>query len=477
MEAPLPIKQEFVAAFCGSELKGLFLEPQHIGNFQALELSQNKVEGVECDFLSDIQNMLAEAGISSKLMPPRFAGIGKDGKKRFTFTLKIYCNDKNIMRFCERIGYIYSPQRDLEARYVLAYLRAKMRRKAKVRALARKIRFIKKNTTIKRITEIFNVSTRFVNSVLYYGGGTGGTSTSSAFNFPSYNEWKRERTEGLSDGLVWEKVEKCTPSSLHPHNYLVDIALPGPEHTFFANGILVHNCNITFYGKFSPQDISYIEKECLKWHSGLAFSAKDILSLEAGQFLAVYGTEARIIRVTEPRLTSHGAETPQLKFTAPKREQTEKAISGLAEAVMAALEAEKRETSELEKAKARIKQLEAELAEAKKEVERLKTALAVKETIKVEVKPAELKVPAELKLSEAKAVELQPKLPNIVESLDQDAKQVWALLRQRPGKCKAELMAAFGWGRRRLNRALRVLQNRRLLKVRGRKLYAAEPIV
>jgi hypothetical protein len=50
-------------------------------------------------------------------------------------------------------------------------------------------------------------------------------------------------------------------------------------------------------------------------------------------------------------------------------------------------------------------------------------------------------------------------------------------LEQRPGKCKAELMAAFGWGRRRLNRALRVLQNRRLLKTQGRKLYAAEPIV
>jgi ATP:corrinoid adenosyltransferase len=257
-------------------------------------------------------------------------------------------------------------------------------------------------------------------------------------------------------------------------NVVMVAVSPRPQEVNFTARQL---SNITFYGKFSPQDISYIEKECLKWHSGLAFSAKDLLSLEAGQFLAVYGTEARIIRVTEPRLTSHGAETPQLKFTAPKREQTEKAISGLAEAVMAALEAEKRETSELEKAKARIKQLEAELAEAKKEVERLKTVLAVKETIKVEVKPAELKVPAELKLSEAKAVELQPKLPNIVESLDQDAKQVWALLRQKPGKYKAELMAAFGWGRRRLNRALRVLQNRRLLKVHGRKLYAAEPIV
>jgi hypothetical protein len=101
--------------------------------------------------------------------------------------------------------------------------------------------------------------------------------------------------------------------------------------------------------------------------------------------------------------------------------------------------------------------------------------LAVKETIKVEVKPAEVRIPAELKLSEA--VELQPKLPNVIESLDADARQVWALLRQKPGKYKAELMAAFGWGRRRLNRALRVLQNRRLLKVQGRKLYAAEPIV
>jgi hypothetical protein len=28
-------------------------------------------------------------------------------------------------------------------------------------------------------------------------------------------------------------------------------------------------------------------------------------------------------------------------------------------------------------------------------------------------------------------------------------------LEQKPGKYKAELMAAFGWGRRRLNRALR----------------------
>jgi len=257
-------------------------------------------------------------------------------------------------------------------------------------------------------------------------------------------------------------------------NVIMVAVSPRPQEVNFTARQL---SNMTFYGKFSPQDITYIEKECLKWHRGLTFSAKDLLGLEAGQFLTVYGTEARIIRVTEPRLTSHGAVTPQLKFTVPKREQTERAVNSLAEAIKAVLEAEKREASELERAKARIRELEAKLAEAQKEVERLKTALAVKETIKVEVKPAELRLPAELKLMEAKPLEPQVRLPNVVESLDQDARQVWALLKQKPGRFKIELMAAFGWGRRRLNRALRTLQNRRLLKVQGRKLYAIEPII
>ncbi|MGC8999054.1 MAG: methyltransferase family protein [Candidatus Bathyarchaeia archaeon] len=164
-----------------------------------------------------------------------------------------------------------------------------------------------------------------------------------------------------------------------------------------------------------------------------------------------------------PRLTSHGALTPELKFTAPRMERTQKAVSSLVEAVMAAREAEEREASELAKAKERIRELEKTLAEAQREIERLKTALAVKETIKVEVKPALEVKPAQL-------------LPSVLESLDQDAKQVWCLLKQKPGKYKAELMAAFGWGRRRLDRAVRVLRNRRLIYVRGRKLYASEPL-
>jgi hypothetical protein len=231
--------------------------------------------------------------------------------------------------------------------------------------------------------------------------------------------------------------------------------------------------NLSLYGKFHPRDLSDL-REVLKSYDA-PVKPEQCVNMPKGCWLAISAGEAKLITITAKRKTAHGADTPTLRTVAPIPEVAKAAVEELAAAIGKALERQRQEESELEKAKQRIRELEAKLSEAQKEIERLKTALAVKETIKVEVKPAEVRIPAELKLSEA--VELQPKLPNVIESLDADARQVWALLRQKPGKYKAELMAAFGWGRRRLNRALRVLQNRRLLKVQGRKLYAAEPIV
>jgi len=248
---------------------------------------------------------------------------------------------------------------------------------------------------------------------------------------------------------------------------------PRPQEVNFTVRQLA---NLTFYGKFSGQDIAYLDRECFKWYRqrGLNVDASKLLDLKPGEWLVVKGAEAAYIRVTEPRLTRHGAETPRLEYVAPRAEEAAKAVGELAAELAEALKREREEESELEEAKARIRQLEAELEEARKEVERLKTALAVKETLKIEVKPAEIKLP-EVKVP-VKLAEPVP-LPKVLESLDSDARQVWTLLRQKPGRYKVEVMAALGWGRRRLNKALKALQNRRLVRVQARKLYALEPII
>lgn len=247
-------------------------------------------------------------------------------------------------------------------------------------------------------------------------------------------------------------------------------ASPRPQEVNFTIRQLA---NLTFYGKFSPQDIEYLDRECLKWYRqrGLDVDASKLLDLKPGEWLVIKGAEAKFIRVTEPRLTRHGAETPRLEYTAPRAEGTSKAISALIEEVKEALRKAEEEESELQKAKAKIRELEAKLEEAYREIERLKTALTVKETLKVEVKPAEIKLP------EIKMIQPAIQLPRTIDSLDADAKQVWFLLKQKGGLHKTEVMAAFGWGRRRLNKALRILQSRRLVKIQARRLYALDPIV
>jgi len=245
---------------------------------------------------------------------------------------------------------------------------------------------------------------------------------------------------------------------------------PRPQEVNFTIRQLA---NLTLYGKFSPQDIEYIDRECLKPYRerGISISAARLLDLKPGEWLAICGSRAEFVRVTEPRRTRHGAETPRLEYAAPRSEDTKKALSALVEEVRLAALREEAERSELEEARRRIRELEGELEEAKREVERLRAALLVRESLKIEVKPVEVKVPA----SQLQQAQIQ--LPSVVERLDSDSKRVWLLLKQRPGRYKVEVMAALGFGRRRLDRALRALENRRLVKKQGRRLYPLDPII
>ncbi|MEM2187965.1 MAG: DUF87 domain-containing protein [Thermoproteota archaeon] len=231
--------------------------------------------------------------------------------------------------------------------------------------------------------------------------------------------------------------------------------------------------NLSLYGKFHPRDLTDL-REVLRSYDA-AVKAEDCVNMSRGCWIAIAAGEAKMISITAKRRTTHGADTPSLKSIAPLPEQARETIEQLAKVIVEALERERREETEVEKARARIRELESQLEEAKKEIERLKTALAVKETLKVEIKPVEVKIPENKFLTIAHQ---QPHyLPSTLESLDENAKQVWLLLKQKPGRYKVEIMAALGWGRKRLEKVLRVLQNRRLIKIQGKKIYALEPII
>ena len=130
-------------------------------------------------------------------------------------------------------------------------------------------------------------------------------------------------------------------------------------------------CNLTLYGKFAPQDINYIDKECLKPYrdKGLEVKANQLLDLVAGQWLVISGSRGGVISFTAKRKTPHGADTPRLEYVAPPSREVEKTITDLGKQLQAMLEKREAEKSELEKARRRIRVLETGLEDLKKKAD------------------------------------------------------------------------------------------------------------
>lgn len=139
-------------------------------------------------------------------------------------------------------------------------------------------------------------------------------------------------------------------------------------------------CNISFFGKFAPQDIGYIDRECLKPYRerGIHVKSDMLLDLPLGQWLVIYAGKAETVSVTVQRKTPHGAITPRLEYVAPVSTEIKKTVTDLSKLLMQAIERQKAEESEAEKLKRKISDLEKKVIEQQQEISELNIALRVK---------------------------------------------------------------------------------------------------
>jgi hypothetical protein len=198
---------------------------------------------------------------------------------------------------------------------------------------------------------------------------------------------------------------------------IVPIAIsPRPQEINFTIRQL---CNLTFYGKFAPQDIHYIESQCLKYYEHSFYTGNDLLDLQTGQFAVITsGQTLPLQTITQPRLTKHGAETPKLTYIAPHKEETKKAVTDLTETIQKALEKERLEESELQKLQQRFKTVVDQYEKLAKEHEQLKLQAETLGKIKVEGTWSYVS-PAEYETVKAERDKLQKDLETIVDDIKQ----------------------------------------------------------
>ena len=149
------------------------------------------------------------------------------------------------------------------------------------------------------------------------------------------------------------------------------IAVASSQRPQELNFTIRQLANLTFYGKFSDQDIGYIDKECLKYvrQHGISIDASKLVELSLGEWLVIMGKKSRFVKVTEKRITKHGAETPKLEYVAPRPTEVKKTIDELSKSILAALEKEEAEKSELEKIKRKLHETEEKLKAAEKKAD------------------------------------------------------------------------------------------------------------
>jgi hypothetical protein len=181
--------------------------------------------------------------------------------------------------------------------------------------------------------------------------------------------------------------------------------------------------NVKFFGKFSSQDINYVDKECLKIirEGGIDVKASKLQHLKKTEWLVNCELMTDYIMVTHPRLTKHGAETPKLEYIAPRTNETKRTVSDLAAAIKEALEKEAAEQSELEKAKRKIRDLEKKLEVAE---EKARIKLSVKDMLEGDGDAEELaeklaKTDEELRSVTEAYEEMAPKFVELEERLTQ----------------------------------------------------------
>ena len=209
------------------------------------------------------------------------------------------------------------------------------------------------------------------------------------------------------------------------------IAVASSQRPQELNFTIRQLANLTFYGKFSDQDIGYIDKECLKYvrQHGISIDASRLVELSLGEWLVIMGKKSRFVKVDALRITKHGAETPRLEYVAPRPTEAKKTIDELSKSILAALEKEEAEQSELEKTKRKLHETEEKL---KATEEKANIKLSVKEMLS-EDKPVGTMMPTlskedkESKEKLEKRIEfLELKEKNYKEQLDRAEKDLKA---------------------------------------------------
>jgi tRNA-splicing ligase RtcB (3'-phosphate/5'-hydroxy nucleic acid ligase) len=246
-KGPRWYRRLFLAALFGAELSSPSPISRHGYNLAAPVLSLNKHQGHEASgkaLLIQISHWLEEFDVQTRPIASRIEQRNTDGTNSIRLRLVISSQPTNLSRLWARVGYEYNRKRRSLASIAVQYLACKARHLTTRQDIASKV------TTLVEVglppQEIYTrlagepTNRRFIERSNYQDRQT---APRVAENFPTFEEFKAEYTEGLGNsGLVWERIESL--QTVDHTESVYDFTVAHDDHNFIANGFVVSNCGV-----------------------------------------------------------------------------------------------------------------------------------------------------------------------------------------------------------------------------------------
>ncbi len=243
IRAPTQVQREFLSAYLGGDGEAPRIFNRNLRSGVRLSfhrILQRKEEGLE--FASQLRQMFTNFGVVVNEIRSLPGYTRQDGYRTVEILLPFKLSEENIFALCHRIGFSYCSRKKSKALLVGEYLRIKSQLRDEMKhkmTWAKELR--SEGMQVKEIGALLALAPTTVSQWIRR---TVKNPLVTAVQVPAFGEWIRFARNGLAEPLLWESIITIEQVELSD---VRDLTVQHGNHSFFANGFLVHNCDDHFH--------------------------------------------------------------------------------------------------------------------------------------------------------------------------------------------------------------------------------------
>jgi peptide chain release factor 1 len=241
--SPLQVQREFLASYMGGDGEAPRIVKSNRAG--ALRITFQRVEGLResgSEFAEGLVKLFGNFGIKINHLGVKDGYVRRDGSKTLEFELRFKSSEENVIKICHAVGYRYCQRKAQAGLLVGEYLRIKAQLRSTISDKLSLVReMYSSNQKISRIAAALSPTET---TARVWANGKVMTPVIRSTLVPAFSNWLSRSRVNSSELLLWESI--ISKESVNVQD-VRDLTLDNEDHSFFANGFLVHNCDDHFH--------------------------------------------------------------------------------------------------------------------------------------------------------------------------------------------------------------------------------------